>query len=164
MNHRNFTRHLLLAVLVPLVSGCFMSKTSPAVYGIDLRVAPGFAVGSGETTVHPTLGYAFSLAGGVEGESDGVLHIGGQVRVPSSGTWWYGGEATYARRSTSYDVAGIPTESANGWTLAGLLGMPVAEPSWGVVHGYTALGLNKYGGTGPYVRVGVDVQPAFLNR
>ena len=161
----------VVAILATGLSGCiFLTISSPAQYGLDVRVAPGFAVGSGGLTAHPTVAYARSVFGGYEGETDGTLHVGGQVRLApgqeatGSASFWFGGEATYARRRTTFDLAGIGTESTSGWTLAALAGLPLIEGAAGTVHGYAAAGLNKYGGSGPYARVGIDLQPAFLRR
>ena len=157
-------------LLIVGLSGCFAGKTSPAQYGIDLRFAPGFALGNAGTSIHPTVAYARALLGGVEGESDGILHVGGQVRwAPQQTTLggsklWLGGEATYARRRTTFDFPGATPASTNGWTLAALAGLPVLEGTMGTAHAYAALGVNKYGGTGPYGRVSIDIQPAFLSR
>ena len=133
-----------------------MGKTSPAVYGLDARVAPGFLVGDGDVTVHPTAAYSRSLFGGVGGETDNKLFLGAQVRTPvtESGIW-LGGEAAYARRWTGFDSPGIETETTNGWTLTALAGRRLTE-GFGT---YVAAGVNKYGGSGPYARVGFELSP-----
>jgi hypothetical protein len=161
------------ALGLPVVSGCAASasETSPWQGSIDLRVAPGFAAGGSErVTLHPTVAYARSVVGGVEGERDDVLHFGGQLRARTArrpagvSSFWFGGEATYARRRTAFDAPGVDAETTNGWTLAALGGSPLIDGTAATVHGYVAAGVVKFGGAGPYLRVGLDVQPAFLRR
>jgi hypothetical protein len=163
-------RFSAIVLTLTLFPGCaYLSKTSPVQYGVDLRVAPGFEAGEGEVTVHPMVAYAFSIAGGVDGEDDRVLHLGGQLRFhPASASTsgsrvWFGGEVAYARRTTSFDFTDVTT-ATNGWTVAALAGLPIIQGNSGTIHAYAALGLNKYGGTGPYARLGFDLQPAFLKR
>ena len=130
-------------------------KTSPAVYGFDVRVTPGFAVGDGDVTVHPTAGYSRSLGGGVDGETDDIVHLGAQVRAPvSESGLWLGGEAAYARRWTGFDSPSIETDTTNGWTLTALAGLPLGDGGFGA---YAAAGVNKYGGTGFYARLGFEL-------
>ena len=89
------------------------------------------------------------------------VFLGAQLRytVPSSGSdLWFGGEASYVRRWTSYDIEGVDTEGRNGWTLAGLVGKPLGETGLGTWHVYAAAGLNKYGGAGFYGHIGIDLQ------
>ena len=130
--------------------------TSPAVYGADVRVAPGFGVGDGDATVHPTAAYSRSLSGGVDGEHDDILFLGAQVRTPvTESGLWLGGEAAYARRWTGFDLSSIETDSTNGWTLTALAGLPLTN----VFSAYVAAGVNKYGGSGWYSRVGFELSP-----
>ena len=68
---------------------------------------------------------------------------------------WLGGEAAYARRWTGFDSPGIETETTNGWTLTALAGRRLTE-GFGT---YVAAGVNKYGGSGPYARVGFELSP-----
>ena len=150
--------------------GGWLFINSPPTYGAELRLDPGFTLGSGATTLHPTAAYGWHLAGGEDLESGQVFHLGAQVRrtLPGcAGTakcLWLGAEATYARRWATFDEPGIDDETENGWTLAGLAGVPVYRSEAGTLHAYTAAGVNKFGGSGLYARLGLDFQPAFLNR
>ena len=160
-----------MLVLTTLVasSSCalFREETSPAQYGLALHVAPGFPVGDAGVTVHPTAAYTRPLSGGTDGEQDNVLRLGAQVRVPVGAPeagWWMGAETTYGRRWTSFELSGIPSTGTNGWAIAAMAGRPVVENDLGAFHGYVAAGVLKWGGSGPYVRFGVDLQPAFLKR
>jgi hypothetical protein len=157
-------------VLLVSISGCARTESSPAQYLLDIRVAPGFAVGEGLVTFHPTVAYARSMFGGEDGEHGTYLFLGGQARFaavsasPAGSGLWLGGEATFARRRTTFDDPASDVETQNGWTIAALVGLPVLEGAAGTIHGYAAAGVNKYGGTGSYLRVGADLQPAFLRR
>jgi len=144
---------------------------SPWHGGVDLRFAPGIEVSPDSTvTVHPTVAFARTLVGGVDGEQDSFWNFGGQIRTrlpncSSAGRCpWFGGETTFARRTTSFDAPGVESEVRNGWTVAGLGGIPLVSGKAGTLHGYAAGGLSKFGGTGPYIRVGFDFQPAFLRK
>ena len=167
---RSVMRAMASVTAIGWLAGCETggSRTSPWQTGIGVRIAPGFSAGdASRVTLHPTAAYFKPLWGGPEGESNYVLLAGGQLRFgvqpsgPSQGPW-LGGEAMYGRRTSTFDDPSEPDESSNGWTLAALAGLPIANGSAGTLHGYVAAGVVKFGGSGPYVRVGVDVQPAFL--
>ncbi|MFN0182070.1 MAG: hypothetical protein ACKVZ0_24975 [Gemmatimonadales bacterium] len=160
-----------LVMLALTSNGCFILDNSPTQFGLDIRIAPGFALGSSDkVTIHPTAAYARGVFGGVDGESDNILHFGGQVRAKLSSCSakprcpWFGGEATFARRRTTFDNSTDAAESTNGFTLAGLAGVPLVSGKAGTIHGVVAGGMVKFGGSGPYVRIGFDFQPAFLRR
>jgi hypothetical protein len=159
---------LALVVVSAVACGAKVEQHSPWQSGFDIRAAPGLEAGTSDrVTIHPTVAYSRSLFGGVEGETESVLHLGGQVRMATAQTSrspWFGGEATYARRWTTFDDSALSTETTNGWTLAGLAGVPVFTGSAGTLHVYGAGGAAKFGGSGPYFRIGIDFQPAFLKR
>jgi len=148
-------RRAAAVLAFPLLSACASMRGdagSPLELGIDVRVAPGFKVErSGRTTIHPTVAYSRSIAGGVAGEHTQLIHIGGQIRV-AQGRYnnkagpWLGGEATFARRRTSYDFAGVGPDWTNGFTVAALAGVPLSDGSVGTLHGYVAAGMRKYRG------------------
>jgi hypothetical protein len=146
------------------------SVASPAQMMLGARISPGIPMGAGATSVHGTLGYARSIAGGVEGEADEYLNVGAQLRRSLGGASgqpakpWLGGEAQYSRRETEFDDSDLANETVNGWTVTVLAGLPLLDHARGVVNGYVAAGINKYGGAGFYGRVGIDIQPAFLRR
>jgi hypothetical protein len=156
------------AVVVGLLlnSGCAFfgagHTSSPWEWGVGGRIAPGFTVGQGSTTVHPMGGYTYlKFSGG----NDQLFEFGGQVRqsLPKAGGGpgvWVGGEAAFARLRTS---AGGFSSSTNGWAVTGLAGLPVGQGEAGASL-FAAAGLSNYGSSGFNIRAGVDVQPSFLKR
>jgi hypothetical protein len=132
--------------------------------GIGLRLAPGFVVGGGGTTVHPTLGYTYLS---FEGGNDQLLELGGQVRrqlTPGAkgvAGFWFGGEVAVARLRTAIDD--VPSISTNGWALTALAGFPLGDNKWGL-NLYGGAGISHYGVQGVNLRAGIDLQPWFLDR
>lgn len=159
-------RLVVLGLVMTSTTGCFTTEASPLEYGIDVRAAPGFDVGDGGLSVHPTAAYARGIFGGVDGVTNSFIHLGGQLRLdpnPEEAGLWFGAEGTWTRRRTSFD--GSPgAGTRNGWTAAALAGFPLTELSFGVINAYAAAGLIDTGSSGPYFRVGLDLQPAFLQR
>jgi len=146
-------------------TGCaaFAHRSSPWEFGGGVRVAPGFPVGQGGMTVHPVVSLGYLKW---DGGHDELYEVGGQIRRPlarpGSGSpgVWLGGEATF---SVLREVGSGFSESANGWSLSALAGIPVGASKWGL-NLYAAAGLSHYGGSGVNVRFGVDLQPWFLRR
>jgi hypothetical protein len=146
-------------------TGCSfaMHKSSPAEYGGGVRVAPGFPVGQGGITLHPTASFTY-LDG--DGWHDELYEFGGQIRRTLSRTAsgspgvWLGSEASFA---VLREVWSGGSGSHNGWSFNALLGVPVGTSKWGL-NLYTAAGVCDYGAHGFNVRAGVDLQPWFLKR
>jgi hypothetical protein len=114
-------------------------------------------------TVHPVVSLGYLKW---DGGHDELYEVGGQVRRPlarpgsgSTGVW-LGGEATF---SVLREVSSNFSESATGWSLSALAGIPVGKSKWGL-NLYAAAGLSHYGGNGVNVRFGADLQPWFLKR
>ncbi len=133
-------------------------------WGVGLRPAPGFALGEGAATVHPTVGASYLK---FDGGHDEFFDFGGQIRTPVSKKpsgdpgVWVGAEGTYTVLRTS--VGGF-SSSTNGWSANGLVGFPLERSKWGLSL-YGAAGIVKFSGTpGLSVRVGVDSQPWFLKK
>jgi hypothetical protein len=146
-------------------TGCafFGHHSSPWEFGGGVRVAPGFPVGHGGTTVHPVVSVGYMKW---DGGHDELYEVGGQVRQrltrPGSGSLglWLGGEATF---SVLREVGSGWSASTNGWSLSALAGVPVGASKWGL-NVYGAAGISHYGSGGVNVRFGVDLQPWFLRR
>ena len=151
--------------LVLVLSGCFASRTkAPGVYGVDLRASPGVPIG-GRLSAHPTVAWARSVfGGGTEGATTATVHAGGQLRLSVlPGKLWVGAEGGYARQRRTFEAGGPDDETTNGWTAAALIGFPLAEGQLLSLHYYAAFGMSGFDSSGPYGRIGLDVQPGFLN-
>jgi hypothetical protein len=137
--------------------------SSPWEFGGGLRLAPGWAINSVGLSAHPLGGYSYLS---FDGGWDGLLEVGGQVRqrlMLGSRPAWVGAEAGLTRLTTHID--GVDdTFNANG-ILGGLVaGLPVGQNRWGTSL-YAGAGVLRFeGNVGTTVRIGVDVQPWFLNR
>jgi hypothetical protein len=150
---------LLAGASLPAGCGAAMHRSSPWEYGFSIRPAPGFPVGSGQVTLHPTVSYTYLS---FEGGKDELFEIGGQVRRPLGG-FWVGAEVAAARLRTSFDEELIDSYSTNGWSATALAGVPVTDSKWGI-NLYAGGGISHYGSTGMNLRAGVDLQPWFLRR
>jgi hypothetical protein len=152
-------RNKIAAVAFAFVTapGCGVLWNSPAEYVVDLRLSPGFVVSEAQNvSVHPVGAFAHSVGGGVEGESNRYWFLGGQVRK-SVRQYFVGAEATWAQRRTSFDDDAFDPETTSGWTLAGLASMPLTRGMGLSLDGVGAAGMNKFGGSGPYLRLGVEL-------
>ena len=127
--------YVVAALYVVLGStGCafFAHRSSPWEFGGGVRVAPGFPVGQRGMTVHPVVSLGYLKW---DGGHDELYEVGGQVRRPlarpgsgSTGVW-LGGEATF---SVLREVSSNFSESATGWSLSALAGIPVGKSKWGL--------------------------------
>ena len=114
-------------------------------------------------TAHPMAGYTYLS---FDGGHDGLWEIGGQLRKPilagGSRPFWVGGEATLSHLRTSYEFQGTDfSENTNGFSLTGLIGMPVGDNRWGP-NVFAGAGISDYGSQGWNIRLGLDLQPTFL--
>ena len=159
---------LALAALVVANSGCVFAghTSSPWEWGGGVRVAPGFALGSSGLSAHPMASYTYLS---FEGGHDALMEFGGQLRKSlSSGAagaraFWIGGEFAISRLSTSIDDFETLNYDTNGWSLTGLVGLPVGQSKWGL-NLYAGGGISDYGSSGINIRAGVDLQSWFLKR
>jgi len=156
-----------------ITSACGVgNQTSPWQYGVEARISPAIITAdSGHLSLHATVAYARYFLGGIDGEHDEVINIGGQIRfIPGESRegFWVSLEPSYARRKTVVDDPAVadPADegSTNGWSFSALGGLPLMNGRVASVSGYVALGIVKFGGTGPNLRVGFDIQPEFLRR
>lgn len=138
------------------------SSSSDAEWGVGVHAAPAFNTGSPGVTVHPMVSYTyFSFDGG----HDDRFEAGGQVRKSMSGMgsrgFWLGAEAAYALFRTHID--NVDTQNTNGWSVAGMLGVPVGDAMRNMSV-FGAVGYADYGGSSVIFRAGLDWQPSFMKR
>ena len=160
-------RSALLALAAFAASGCAVAghHSSPWEFGGGVRVAPQMAETESGLTLHPMASYTYLSW---DGGHDNLWEVGGQVRKPVGTVqghpgFWLGGEAALSLLQEKYSAAGFSSSSSNkGFSITGLAGFPVGQSRWGfnLVGG---AGVSHYGSTGVNVRVGVDLQPWFLN-
>lgn len=155
---------LVLVLLLPL-GGCAVAghTSSPWEWGGGVRIAPGlWELGEGGATAHPMASYTYLS---FDGGHDSLWEFGGQLRKPFSAaerSLWFGGEAAFSILRTTIDFDGnSSTGSTNGWSLTALVGSPVGNSRWGP-NLYAGAGISNYGSQGWNIRLGVDLQPAFL--
>ena len=138
--------------------------SSPWEWGPGIRAAPMLWTLREGTTVHPMASYSYLS---FDGGHDDRFELGGQVRqttslVPmGSRRLWVGGEAAFAVLRTNVD--GFDSQSTNGWSTTALAGLPVGDTRWGL-NVYAGAGVSNYGSSGRNLRIGVDLQPWFLQR
>jgi hypothetical protein len=151
---------VLLAVLATsrCASGLSGHTSSPWEWGAHFRAAPGFLLGQGPTTIHPMASYTLLT---FDGGRDDLFEIGGQIRYPLS-SFWVGGEVAASRLRTSFDNDLLPTSSNNGWSVTGLIGVPVGQSEW-QLNLIGGAGISDYGGSGKNIRLGIEVHPPFIN-
>lgn len=149
--------------------GCaaWAHTSSPWEFGGGVRVAPGLWSLDEETTLHPVAGYTYLS---FDGGHDGLWEAGAQVRRSTAllgpdRDAWIGAEGTLSVLRTRYSFNGMDvTESATGLSATALFGVPVGgENRWGP-NLYGGAGFSHYGAFGFNVRVGLDLQPWFLQR
>lgn len=162
----SWRRYPVLLLVLVSQTACFMAAhtSSPWEFGAGARLAPGFALGAGRTTIHPMASYTYlSFDGGY----DGLLEGGAQVRHPvtpvGGSGFWLGGEGAVSRLSTHIKDSGAGSFATTGWSLTALAGVPVGKSRWGL-NLYAGAGVSNYGSAGKNVRVGVDLQPWFLKK
>lgn len=164
MRNSRFIPTLALAALAPL-AGCMAAghTSSPWEWGGGVRVAPAlWDVGESGMTAHPAAGYTYLS---FDGGHDALWEFGGQLRKPvgnGARPFWIGGEATISHLRTSFSVQGTDfSSSSNGFSVTGLIGMPVGNSRWGP-NVFAGAGISDYGSQGWNIRVGLDLQPSFL--
>ncbi len=162
----------LALVLLLGVGGCAAAghTSSPWEWGGGVRLAPGWAVGDGDFTAHPMASYTYLS---FDGGHDSLWELGGQLRKPlSAGSastqgLWIGVEGALSYLNTVIDgVDGLidsDSDGTTGFSATALAGMPVGESRWGF-NLYAGAGISHYGSTGVNIRVGVDLQPWFLEQ
>ena len=156
--------------LMVILSGCFAAchTSSPWEWGGGLRVAPGLGtVGEGDVTVHPMASYTYLS---FDGGHDGLWEIGAQLRKPPTifgerdQLPWLGIEGAASLLREEFEFGGQDfSESFGGFSITALAGVPVSSSRWGP-NLYAGAGISHYGSTGVNIRVGVDLQPWFLDR
>jgi len=159
---RRVSRFLVVAVAAVIGSACTammgIGRDSPLEARLDLRLSPELTrlgLDAPENVdLRPTLAYELAFGNGT---GHGLL-AGAQARFRpgplADRRWWVGGEGLYALR-----VPG-PSHSAR---FGGLLGIPLFESAanarWST-HLSAAGGMSlQSGGTGFYVRVGLEWNP-----
>ncbi len=131
-----------------------------------VRFAPGWSLGDRTATIHPLVGYTYPS---FDGGHDSLWELGVQLRTTTSRLGdrgaWLGGEVGFAHLSTVIDESGGSTsEGFNSFMIGGFAGVPVSDNEWNPSV-FAGAGLTRFGGSnGINLRVGVDVQPPFLNR
>ena len=138
------------------------SSSYDAEWGVGVHAAPGFNTGSPGLTVHPMVSYTyFAFDGGHQDR----FEAGGQIRKTMTGMgsrgFWLGGEAAYAHLRAHVD--NVDTESTNGWSVAGLLGVPVGDAVRNMSV-FGGVGYADYEGSTVIFKVGLDWQPSFMKR
>lgn len=157
-------RPLLVLALLPMFAACSGiaagHTSSPWEWGGGVRLAPAFAVGDGDVTVHPMAGYTYLS---FDGGNDQLFEFGAQVRKPlgsEARPLWIGGEGTYSRLETSIDGGGADF-GTNGWSATAMLGKPIGDGDW-QPNVWAGAGISDYGAQGWNIRLGIEVQPPFV--
>lgn len=138
------------------------SSSYGAEWGVGVHAAPAFNTSSPGLTVHPMVSYTyFHFDGGHQDR----FEAGGQVRKAISGMgsrgFWIGGEAAYALLRAH--EKNIDTENTNGWSVAGLLGVPIGDAVQNTSV-FGGVGYADYEGSTIIFKVGLDWQPGFMKR
>jgi hypothetical protein len=156
--HRLMTRALILLAFAPFaLAGCAATvgagHDSPWEGRVELRFAPRMPLGQSERTeFRPTVAYERAFSGG----GANLLHAGGQIRFEPSFLqnhpgFWIGGEGLY--------VARFPRPISSG-RFGAIFGYPLLEGERVTTHLVGAAGLTtQRGGTGAYVRFGLEFNP-----
>lgn len=146
----------------PAPAAAASSSSSDAEWGVGVHAAPAFNTGSPGVTLHPLVSYTYFK---FDGGHDDRFEAGGQVRKAMTGMgargFWLGAEAAYALFRTHID--NVDTDNTNGWSVAGLLGIPVGDATQRMSL-YGGVGYADYGGSSIIAKIGVDWQPSFMKR
>ena len=156
-----------LITLMGLLGGCFAAghTSSPWEWGGGVRVAPGLStLGEGDVTVHPMASYTYLS---FDGGHDDLWEIGAQLRRPfgeRDRQPWLGieGAASLLRETSQFGGFDF-SDSNGGFSITALAGVPFSDSRW-APNLYAGAGISHYGSTGFNIRVGIDLQPWFLDR
>lgn len=153
----------LIKVLLTLVAalslgacatGMGAGHDSPTQARFELRVSPTiWTSDAGKYEVRATGGYERALSNG----GGNFVNVGGQMRMKTSQLQqtgrglWLGAEAFYVRQLSS--------NGAQTTRHGVLVGLPLRELDYGMLHVYAGGGVSYWYGTGWYIRAGIELNP-----